>query len=36
VLGHDASGAEFAVAELGVLVQVAPPGDDLGFEGGGG
>ncbi len=30
---HDACGAELAVAQLGVLVQVAPPGDDLGFDG---
>ena len=35
VLGDDAGGAEFAIAEFGVLVQVAPPGDHLGFDGAG-
>ena len=29
VLGDDAGGADLAVAELGVLVDVAPPGDHL-------
>ncbi len=33
VLGHDAGGAELAVAQFGVLVEVAPPGDDGGFDG---
>ena len=35
VQGHDLGGAEFAVAQFGVLVQVAPPGDDGGLERGG-
>ena len=35
VLGHDGGGAELAVAEFWVLVQVASPGDDGGFERGG-
>jgi hypothetical protein len=33
VLGHQRAGAHLAVAQLGVLVDVAVPGDDLGFEG---
>jgi hypothetical protein len=33
VVGHDLRGAHLAVAELGVLVEVAAPGDDAGFDG---
>ena len=32
VIGDHAGGAELAVAEFGVLMQVAPPGDDGGFD----
>ncbi len=32
VFGDDAGGAELAVAEFGVGVKIAPPGDDLLFE----
>jgi hypothetical protein len=33
VLGHDAGGTELAVAQLGVGVEIAPPGDDPRFGG---
>jgi hypothetical protein len=36
VVGDDLRGADLAIAELGVLVEVAPPGDDLGLEAVGG
>ena len=36
VLGHQLARAELAVAELGVLVDVAPPADELLFDGLGG
>ncbi len=32
VVGDHFRGAHFAVAELGVLVEIAPPRDDLGLE----
>ena len=32
VIGDHAGGAELAVAQFGVLMQIAPPGDDGGFD----
>jgi hypothetical protein len=32
VVGHDLRRARLAIAELGVLVEIAAPGDDLGFQ----